>query len=231
MNKQLLLVEDDSKLAELTSEFLSLNGFDVKIIDNGNQAIDYIINQQPEAVILDIMLPGADGLTVCREVRERYQGPILMLTAMDDDIDEVVGLETGADDYLTKPVKPRVLLAHLRALLRRIESLEQTPNLEQSHIIHAGQLEINQKSRQVSVAGKDVHLTTAEYNLLWLLAESPGVVISREELHFKTFRLEYDGLDRSIDLRISRLRKKLGDDPRLPYIIKTIRGEGYLLTP
>lgn len=231
MNKQLLLVEDDSKLAELTSEFLSLNGFNVKIIDNGNQAIDYIINQQPEAVILDIMLPGADGLTVCREVRERYQGPILMLTAMDDDIDEVVGLETGADDYLTKPVKPRVLLAHLRALLRRIESLEQTTSLEQSHIIHAGQLEINQKSRQVSVAGKDVHLTTAEYNLLWLLAESPGVVISREELHFKTFRLEYDGLDRSIDLRISRLRKKLGDDPRLPYIIKTIRGEGYLLTP
>lgn len=231
MNKQLLLVEDDSKLAELTSEFLSLNGFDVKIIDNGNQAIDYIINQQPEAVILDIMLPGADGLTVCREVRERYQGPILMLTAMDDDIDEVVGLETGADDYLTKPAKPRVLLAHLRALLRRIESLEQTPNLEQSHIIHAGQLEINQKSRQVSVAGKDVHLTTAEYNLLWLLAESPGVVISREELHFQTFRLEYDGLDRSIDLRISRLRKKLGDDPRLPYIIKTIRGQGYLLTP
>lgn len=231
MNKKILLVEDDSQLAELTAEFLSLNGFDVKIIDNGDTAIEYIVNKQPEAVILDIMLPGADGLTVCREVRERYQGPILMLTAMDDDIDEVVGLETGADDYLTKPIKPRVLLAHLRALLRRIESLEQSQNSEQSHLVQAGKLLINQKSRQVAVDGKDVHLTTAEYNLLWLLAEKPGAVLSREELHFKTFRLEYDGLDRSIDLRISRLRKKLGDDSRLPYIIKTIRGEGYLLTP
>ncbi len=227
MNNTILLVEDDHKLSALTAEFLRINDFDVTIIDNGNDAIEYARNNPPLAMILDIMLPGADGLMVCRQVRDFYQGPILMLTAMDNDIDEVVGLETGADDYLTKPTKPRVLLAHLRALLRRLESYENSPTA--SSIIQAGKVIIDPKSRSVRVDGTNVHLTTAEYNLLWLLAEQSGAVISREELHRKTFRLEYDGLDRSIDLRISRLRKKLGDDPKTPYIIKTIRGQGYLL--
>lgn len=229
MSETILLVEDDHKLASLTAEFLKINDFKVHIIDNGNEAIDYIANSPPLALILDIMLPGCDGLTVCRTVREHYKGPIMMLTAMDDDIDEVVGLETGADDYLTKPIKPRVLLAHLRALLRRIDSSD-TENTQKSGVITAGKLIIDPHNRSVTIDGEAVHLTTAEYNLLWLLAESPGTVLSREDLHLKTFRLEYDGLDRSIDLRISRLRKKLGDDPKLPYIIKTIRGEGYLLT-
>ncbi len=227
MNNTILLVEDDHKLAALTGEFLQINDYEVTIVDNGNDAIEYVGKNPPLAIILDIMLPGADGLTVCRQVRDFYQGPILMLTAMDNDIDEIVGLETGADDYLTKPTKPRVLLAHLRALLRRVESYDKS-NGKSSQII-VGKISINPKSRSVSVNNTSVHLTTAEYNLLWLLAEQSGKVISREELHRKTFRLEYDGLDRSIDLRISRLRKKLGDDPKNPYIIKTIRGQGYLL--
>ena len=150
-----------------------------------------------------------------------------MLTSLSDEIDEIAGLENGADDYLSKPVKSHVLLAHLRALLRRVESDE--PAQSQDKIINAGNIAINAQNRSVMCDSKEVHLTTAEYNLLWLLAERSGEVVSREELHRKTFKLEYDGTDRSIDLRISRLRRKLGDDPKLPYIIKTIRGEGYLL--
>lgn len=228
MSQTILLVEDDDKLASLVAEFLESNDYQVQIEANGTKAIDLIIEQQPRAVILDVMLPGADGLTVCRTVRPHYSGPILMLTSMSDDIDEVAGLETGADDYLSKPVKSRVLLAHLRALLRRVEVSDSVES--GTEFIHAGKVKINPQNRTVISDGQVVHLTTAEYNLLWLLAERSGEVVSREELHRKTFRLEYDGTDRSIDLRISRLRKKLGDDPKLPYIIKTIRGEGYLLT-
>lgn len=228
MTKTILLVEDDEKLASLVAEFLQNNDFPTKVIANGTDAIKYINEQPPRAIILDVMLPGADGLTVCRTVRPTYNGPIMMLTAMSDDIDEVAGLETGADDYLSKPVKSRVLLAHLRALLRRIEINETV--VADDNLIHAGKIKINPQNRSVKCQDETIHLTTAEYNLLWLLAERAGEVISRDELHQKTFRLEYDGSDRSIDLRISRLRRKLGDDPKLPYIIKTIRGEGYLLT-
>ncbi|WP_223669177.1 winged helix-turn-helix domain-containing protein [Kangiella shandongensis] len=227
MNDTIFLVEDDEKLSSLIADFLRSHDFNVTVENHGSQAIDFITQNQPRAVILDVMLPGTDGFTICRTVRPKYQGPILMLTSLSDEIDEIAGLENGADDYLSKPVKSHVLLAHLRALLRRIESDESSQ--PQDKIINAGSIAINPQNRSVLCHGKEIHLTTAEYNLLWLLAERSGEVVSREELHRKTFKLEYDGTDRSIDLRISRLRRKLGDDPKLPYIIKTIRGEGYLL--
>lgn len=227
MKNTILLVEDDEKLSSLIADFLRSHDFDVLVEAHGNKAIEFIEQQQPRAVILDVMLPGTDGFTICRTVRPKYQGPILMLTSLSDEIDEIAGLENGADDYLSKPVKSHVLLAHLRALLRRVESEEPLHNEEK--LITAGNIAINAQNRSVICHGQDIHLTTAEYNLLWLLAERSGEVISRQELHRKTFKLEYDGSDRSIDLRISRLRRKLGDDPKLPYIIKTIRGEGYLL--
>lgn len=227
MNDTIFLVEDDEKLSGLIADFLRTHNFKVMIESNGNKAIEYIQTHQPRAVILDVMLPGADGFTICRTVRPEYQGPILMLTSLSDEIDEIAGLENGADDYLSKPVKSHVLLAHLRALLRRVETDE--PVNSPAKVITAGDISINAQNRSVHCKGQEIHLTTAEYNLLWLLAERSGEVVSREELHRKTFKLEYDGTDRSIDLRISRLRRKLGDDPKLPYIIKTIRGEGYLL--
>lgn len=227
MNDIILLVEDDEKLSGMIADFLRSHNFNVVVEGHGNRAIEFIEQNQPRAVILDVMLPGTDGFTICRTVRPKYQGPILMLTSLSDEIDEIAGLENGADDYLSKPVKSHVLLAHLRALLRRVESDE--PAQSQDKIINAGNIAINAQNRSVMCDSKEVHLTTAEYNLLWLLAERSGEVVSREELHRKTFKLEYDGTDRSIDLRISRLRRKLGDDPKLPYIIKTIRGEGYLL--
>ena len=227
MSDVIFLVEDDEKLSSLMADFLRSHDYEVKVEADGSQAVDYIRDNQPRAVILDVMLPGADGFTICRTVRPKYHGPILMLTSLSDEIDEIAGLENGADDYLSKPIKSHVLLAHLRALLRRVEADE--PHSKQEKIINAGNIAINAQNRSVRCDDKDIHLTTAEYNLLWLLAERSGEVVSREELHRKTFKLEYDGTDRSIDLRISRLRRKLGDDPKLPYIIKTIRGEGYLL--
>ena len=151
-----------------------------------------------------------------------------MLTALDDDIDEVAGLETGADDYLSKPVRPRVLLARIRALLRRGESSVVSNSVDEITTAH---LVINQSSRTLTVEDATVDVTDAEFALLWLLAEHKGQVLSRDDINKNLRGLEHDGYDRSIDLRVSRLRKKIGDDSKEPKIIKSVRGQGYLLTP
>ncbi|MEM7256552.1 MAG: winged helix-turn-helix domain-containing protein, partial [Pseudomonadota bacterium] len=195
---------------------------------DGHAAIDAIDNSSPDLVILDLMLPGQDGLSVCREVRPRYHGAILMLTALDDDIDEVAGLETGADDYLAKPVRPRVLLARIRALLRRGEGKPTDTALQE---ISTSQLIINRSNRTVLVNQSAIDVTDAEFALLWLFAEHKGQVLSRDDINRNLRGLEHDGFDRSIDLRVSRLRKKIGDDPKEPQMIKSVRGKGYLLTP
>lgn len=224
----ILIVDDDESLSELVSRFLTDNGFSVSCESSGTRAIERITEEAPSLVVLDLMLPGTDGLSVCRAVRDRYHGPIIMLTALNDEIDEVTGLEVGADDYLAKPVKPRVLLAHIRAQLRRqglaIQSADgkTVPCFNSDVIISASQ-------RTVKRGGNEITLTSAEFDLLWLLAKQVGEVISREQLHNKIFNLPFDGVDRSIDLRISRIRRKLGDDPKDPQIIKTVRNVGYLL--
>ena len=148
-----------------------------------------------------------------------------MLTALNDDIDEVTGLEVGADDYLAKPVKPRVLLAHIRAQLRR---QSQVGYNDADLLLRVGKLSIDERKREVVFDERPISLTNAEYELLVTLAHSAGKIISRDELHKEIFKLEFDGFDRSIDIRISRLRKKLGDDPKEPQVIKTIRNKGYL---
>lgn len=226
----ILLVEDDTKLAELIKTFLNKNGFEVNHQDNGLDAIEVMQKISPQLIILDVMLPGLDGLSVCRKLRESYPGPIIMLTALNDDIDEVAGLEMGADGYLGKPIKPRVLLAHIRAHLRRV-SLKQIESdiQENDGEIQIGELAISSKKRLVCLDGSEIELTAAEFDLLWVLAQHKGKVIDRDSLHKKIFRIDYDGLDRNIDIRISRLRKKLGDDPKHPEIIKTVRGQGYIL--
>lgn len=226
-NPNLLLVDDDVKLTELISTFLRDNGFGVDVVHRGDEAIERIVKEQPRLVVLDIMMPGADGLAVCRAVRPHYSGPIIMLTALNDDIDEVAGLELGADDYLGKPIKPRLLLAHIRALLRRFDEDMEAGSKPNSRIT-VGDIVLDLGARQASRNSVVLDLTTAEFDLLWYLGQNAGKVLSREELHQKIFRLEYDGIDRTIDLRISRIRKKIGDDPRSPHIIKTVRGSGYL---
>ena len=225
---KVLLIDDDVELTDLIAKFLRNNGFIVAVEHTGDGAIARIEEEKPALVVLDLMLPGKDGLTICKEVRDEFRGPIIMLTALDDDIDEVTGLEVGADDYLAKPIKPRVLLAHIRAQLRRQSMLVQREDVS-TNLYNEGRMCIEADKRRVLVDSKEVNLTSAEYDLLWLLAQNAGSIISRDDLHMQIFRLEYDGVDRSIDLRVSRLRKKLGDDPKDPSIIKTVRNVGYLL--
>ncbi|MCB9524775.1 MAG: response regulator [Myxococcales bacterium] len=223
---RLLLVEDDPRLAELVREYLTQQGFAVAHEARGDRAVERILAEPPDLVILDLMLPGLDGLSVCRQIRPRYTGGVLMLTARGDEVDEVVGLEVGADDYLAKPVRPRLLLAHVNALLRRV-SAPPDPAVDQR--LGVGDLVIDAGARSVTVAGAPVSLTTAEFDLLWFLAERAGEVVAREVIYPALRGIEYDGLDRSMDLRVARLRRKLGDDAQDPRRLKSVRGVGYLL--
>ncbi|MEO4047404.1 response regulator [Pseudomonas sp. CAU 1711] len=224
---QILIVEDDQRLAELTREYLQANGLAVAIEADGAQAAARILREQPDLVVLDLMLPGEDGLSICRKVRGQYAGPILMLTARTDDMDEVLGLEMGADDYVCKPVRPRVLLARVRALLRRKEGGAEAP-LEPQRRLEFGPLAIDSAMREAWLRGESIELTSAEFDLLWLLAANAGRILSREEIFASLRGIEYDGQDRSIDVRISRIRPKIGDDPMHPRLIKTVRSKGYL---
>ncbi|MCF2949137.1 response regulator [Paraglaciecola aquimarina] len=225
--KHIMLVEDDQSLAEWFSDYLTENGFLVTLVTRGDVAIDLIVEDQPDIVILDIMLPVKDGFDVCKQVRAEYHGPILMMTARDQETDEVLGLELGADDYVTKPVKPQVLLSRIKALLRRTE-LNQVASIEQADGLNFGQLSLDLTGRSVRFAGKVVAISSNEFDVLRLLAKAAGQVVSRQALVTELRGIEYDGFDRSMDILVSRLRKKLGDDAQNPYRIKTVWGKGYL---
>lgn len=228
-NTKILLVDDDVELNQLMASYLSSNGYQVKALYRGDEVASTITSYQPEIIILDLMLPGIDGLSICKSIRADFRGAIIMLTALGDDIDEVTGLEVGADDYLAKPVKPRVLLAHIRAQMRRFTQV--TDNQHEAAIsCNDKQIKIDACKRTVISQGQEVMLSSAEFDLLWLLAKGVGQIVKRDSLHEQIFRLPYDGVDRSIDLRISRIRKKLNDNPKEPQIIKTVRNVGYLLT-
>ena len=223
---RILIVEDDERLAALTRDYLEGNGMEVTVVGDGDEAIRRIREDQPDLVVLDLMLPGTDGLSVCREVRPAFHNPILMLTARTEDMDQVLGLEMGADDYVAKPVKPRVLLARIRALLRRLGTDQEKG--EGPSRLEFGNLVIDNSAREVLLDGESVELTSAEYDLLWLLASNAGQVLSRETIFEELRGIQYDGQDRSIDVRISRIRPKVGDDPESPRRIKTVRSRGYL---
>ncbi|KJH84342.1 chemotaxis protein CheY [Pseudomonas fluorescens] len=226
---QILIVEDDQRLAELTREYLESNGLHVAIEGNGAVAAQRIIDEQPDLVILDLMLPGEDGLSICRKVRERFNGPILMLTARTDDTDQIQGLDLGADDYVCKPVRPRLLLARIQALLRRSEPEPSVP--QKPRRLEFGPLVVDDALREAWLQGNGIELTSAEFDLLWLLVSNAGRILSREEIFTALRGIGYDGQDRSIDVRISRIRPKIGDDPDHPRLIKTIRSKGYLFVP
>lgn len=232
-NWRILIVEDDERLASLTRDYLQNNGLTVSVESHGGAAVERIQNEQPDLVVLDLMLPGEDGLSICRRVRPQYSGPILMLTARTDDMDQILGLEMGADDYIGKPVQPRVLLARIRALMRR--TAEKNQPLVGSDAVSEGpvrvqfnELMIDRSMRETWLSGVTVDLTSAEFDLLWLLASNAGRVLSREEIFTALRGIEYDGQDRSIDVRVSRIRPKIGDDPIHPRRIKTVRSKGYL---
>lgn len=223
---RVMLVEDDEKLAELVRDYLGAYEFSVDIVPRGDLALPRFLTTQPDLVVLDLSLPGLDGLVVCRQLRERSPVPILILTAREDAFDEVSGLEQGADDYINKPVQPRVLLARLRALARRSgQSTAQSSNRD----IIVGRLRISRENHAVYWRDAEVSLNQPEFKLLLALTESAGQVMSRNDLLLRMRGLEFDGMDRSIDNSVSRLRRKL-DDPRGERI-KTVWGEGYLLSP
>lgn len=230
---KILIVEDDERLASLTKEYMEGNGLQVSVEMDGARAVDRIINDQPDLVILDVMLPTKDGMTVCREVRSKYSKPILMLTARTDDVDQVLGLEMGADDYISKPVRPRILLARIKALLRRSQvnaSMDVTSEDKEaaSSKLQFSDLVIDYASRDAWLKGELIDLTSAEFDLLWLLSSNAGRILSREKIFEALRGIEYDGQDRSIDVRVSRIRPKIGDDPVSPKRIKTVRSKGYL---
>lgn len=227
MTRTVLIIEDNPGIGELVRMQVSDLGMQAILIDRGDLGLERFRQGGIDLVILDLMLPGLDGLAVCREIRAKPgYVPVLMLTAKSSELDRVLGLEMGADDYVAKPVKPRVLLARIRALLRRVETDSERDSSPSR--LEFGVLVIDNSAREVTLRGQSVDLTSAEYDLLWLLASNAGTVLSRETIFEKLRGIQYDGQDRSIDVRISRIRPKVGDDPENPKRIKTVRSKGYL---
>jgi len=227
MNKiRILLVEDDAEISRLTAMYLEVEGYQVEVIDDGALALEAIKKTKPELIILDLMLPGMSGIEICKLAREFYQQPILVLTACDDDVSEVSLLKIGADDFLVKPLRPHVLVARIEALLRRSQAnVENKSNQSATE----ASLTISEASNKVTFQGKLLSLTGSEYEMLKLLYKNVGKVISREQCCQALRGIDYDFSNRSIDMRISALRKKLGDD-QMPYqVITTIRNQGYKL--
>lgn len=216
---KIILVEDDQALAELTAAYLESHGYVVEIIADGHSAAEAIPRQAPDLVILDIMLPGLDGLGVCRQIRPHYNGPIIFLTARGDSIDEILGLELGADDYLAKPVEPRRLLARIRASLRR--SAQSTTVVSSSK---PSPFAFDLARFEVRYNGTVLALSQPEFKLLQCLFEQSGEIVSRDDIMKSIRGIEYDGLSRTADILVSELRKKLPEGEW----IKTIRGQGYI---
>ena len=224
MTERVLMIEDDKALAAMVSEYLGKRGIEITSKPSAKEGLKLIHQGGFEALVLDVMLPDLDGFEVCRQVRAESEIPILMLTARGDEMDRIVGLEIGADDYLPKPFNPRELLARLRAILRRRE----TRGTKRSPSLRFGRLEIDRDARIVRLEGEERLLTSYQFDLLCALALNAGRVMSRETLMDTVRRQELEAFDRSIDVHISRIRAALEDDPKHPRRIITVRGTGYV---
>lgn len=217
---RVLIIDDDEGLNALLTEYLGRFGFSVRTVSHPDAGLRALTADPPDLLILDIMLPGTDGLGVCRKVRETSRVPIVMLTARGDVTDRIIGLELGADDYLPKPFEPRELVARMQAVLRR-------GSKEDDDSVRIGPLEVNWTTRSAELNGHPLALTTAEFELLGFLVRNRGRVVSRERILEGTRGIDWEAYDRSIDVLISRLRQKLGDDPKQSLFIRTVRGIGY----
>lgn len=236
MNK-IVFVEDDQDVGELIAAYLGRHDIEVIVESRGDRAEETIVTACPDLVMLDIMLPGKDGMTLCRDLRSSssWSGPIVLLTSLDSDMNHILSLEMGANDYILKTTPPAVLLARLRLHLRQAgvnsPHEEIAPSVAGQKMLRFGTLSIDPVNRQVTLSDETVALSTADFDLLWELATHAGTILNRDAL-LKTLRgVSYDGMDRSIDVAISRLRKKLLDSATEPYRIKTIRNKGYLFAP
>jgi DNA-binding response OmpR family regulator len=229
---RVLVVDDDPEICNLLAEYLSTHGYEVALADCGEAMRSEIERAAPAVVLLDIGLPGEDGLALARFLRERYRMGIIMITGADDVVDRVVGLEVGADDYITKPFDLREVRARLRSVLRRMKDKAAEPPREQAGFVPVGRCRLDLRSHQLSDRnGREVALTAMEFDLLRALVERPNQVLSRDELLTLTRKREWEPFDRSIDILIGRLRRKLEEDPDRPSALRTIRGAGYMFVP
>jgi two-component system alkaline phosphatase synthesis response regulator PhoP len=222
MNETILIIEDEPKVSTLARDYLEQAGFRVLLASDGTTGLVITRREHPELIVLDLMLPGMDGLDVCRVLRRESDVPIIMLTARSEETDRLIGLELGADDYITKPFSPRELVARVRALLRRVKGTVYQPG-----VIRAGDLVIDIDAHRLTHAGENIHLTRFEFNLLQVLAQHPGQIFSRAQLLEKLHGVTFDGYDRSVDAHIKNLRRKIEADPAEPRYILTVYGIGY----
>jgi two-component system phosphate regulon response regulator OmpR len=229
MGNKVLIIDDDEKLRKLLKEYLEGNGFKVLTLADGSDVKKTLQKELPEMVILDIMLPGKDGLEVLKEIRMDHTIPVIMLTAKGDQTDRIVGLELGADDYLPKPFNPRELLARMKAVLRRaVPENRNKVTKKEGTLLKAGGVTLNKAKQTILVGGKELELSSTEYKILEVLMRHPNVVFSRDQLMNLARGRDFMAFDRSIDVHISKLRAKLEPDPRSPTRIKTVWGAGYM---
>ena len=222
MAQTILVVDDEARIVKLVRDYLERAGFDVLAARDGETALQLVRLEQPDLIVLDLMLPGVDGLDVCRGLRQESSVPIIMLTARVEEADRVVGLELGADDYVTKPFSPRELVARVRATLRRASG-----QLGPTTVLRAGDVELDTAALATTVAGKAVDLTPTEFQLLVTLVRQPGRIFSREQLLKAIHGVVFEGYDRSVDSHVKNLRRKIEPNPRQPRYIQTVYGVGY----
>lgn len=222
MTELILVVDDEPKIVKLARDYLEKSGYQVQTASDGQTALLVERQEKPALVVLDLNMPGMDGLDVCREMRRTSDVPIIMLTARVEETDRLIGLELGADDYITKPFSPRELVARIRAVLRRVKG-----GVHQPGLIRAGDLEIDLKGYRVSRGDESIQLSRMEFNLLAILVQHPGQTFSRSQLLSRLHGVTYDGYDRSVDAHVKNLRRKLEPDPSNPRYIETVFGIGY----
>ena len=225
MNETILVVDDEPKIVKQAQDYLQRGGYRVVTAGDGTTAMAVARHERPDLIVLDLNLPGLDGLDVCRALRRESDVPIIMLTARVEETDRLIGLELGADDYITKPFSPRELVARVRAVLRRVQGGVRTPGL-----IRAGDLEIDLHGHRLTRAGEPIRLTRSEFNLLATLAQHPGQTFTRAQLLDRLHGVAYDGYDRSVDAHIKNLRRKLEANPVEPRYVLTVYGVGYKFT-
>jgi len=226
--ERILVIDDDVELCSLVGEYLAPEGFDVEWVHEGNRGLQRALEHEHLLVVLDVMLPGMNGLDVLRRIRATSQIPVLLLTARGEDVDRIVGLEIGADDYLPKPFNPRELVARIRAILRRSQGTDKSDAGNIPEVLRVGDVELDPATRTVLHDGTPVELTSVEFNLLQALLQEAGRVVTREHLVDVVLGRKFSPFDRSIDMHVSKVRKKLGDSDTGTDHIKTVRGVGYI---
>lgn len=222
--QEILVVEDEASIASFVAMYLKNAGYTVKTVPNGGEALAQVLSDPPDLVILDLMLPDIDGVEICRRIRQRSDLPVLMLTARDEDVDKIIGLEVGADDYLTKPFNPRELVARVKSILRRAAPERKRP---ESREISHGALTVNSGSREVHVADDEIQLAPKEFDLLWELLDHRGLVLTRDQLLERVWGYTFAGDTRTVDVHVRQIRRKLGDASP----IVTVWGVGYKVAP